>query len=254
MQIKQFNPCCKSEPFWLRGRGGSGAGRRLCVGMLGWQGRAAISEPVKTEDWPASRSGVNHRQSISHTLTNHSTYCQRIWNTGSLDAGLSFDPELTIVCHWIKSSICTIYLLLYSITKMQSVAVWPADGVSTVSTLVTDVLQPLYNLQRTEGSMWRVNTVNILHCCQHKPAPINSALLPFWLRQQTNMLKCPMLVSSSVHLLIASYCQLQGCNLKPMTVGAMPIAHALLVHSASANMQFSSSFRSLKLLKMVWLI
>ena len=72
MQIKQFNPRCKSEPFWLRGRGGGGgeAGRRLCVGMLGWQGRAAISEPVKTEDWSASRSGVNHLQNISHTHTN----------------------------------------------------------------------------------------------------------------------------------------------------------------------------------------
>ena len=123
MQIKQFNPCCKSEPFWLRGRGrgGSGAGRRLCVGMLGWQGRAAISKSVKTEDWSASRSGVNHLQNISHTHT-HTNQTQptvsdylKHW----IPRCGSFFRSRIDHCHWIKSSICTLYLLLYSITKMQ---------------------------------------------------------------------------------------------------------------------------------------
>ena len=98
---------------------GGGAGWRLCVGMLGWQDRAAISEPVKTEDWSASRSGVNHCQNISH-LTHSPTKLNLL--PASLDTRLSYDPELTI--DWIKSSICTIYLLLYSITKMQSVTSW----------------------------------------------------------------------------------------------------------------------------------
>ena len=175
------------NPSDCGGGAGAGAGRRLCVGMLGWQGRAAISKSVKTEDWSASRSGVNHLQNISHTHT-HTNQTQptvsdylKHW----IPRCGSFFRSRIDHCHWIKSSICTLYLLLYSITKMQSVAVWPADTVSTVSTLVTDVLQPLYNLQRTEGSMWRVNTVNILHRCQHKPAPINNALLPFWLRAAT---------------------------------------------------------------------